>query len=43
MDGKFKLQKQISRLEADMQSAVARQDFESAARIRDELKELKGA
>jgi len=35
------LDKKISKLEAEMSSAVAKQDFEAAAKLRDEIKALK--
>ncbi len=37
----FLLSKKISSLEAEMNAAVAQQDFETAAKLRDEIKALK--
>ena len=37
------LETSLSKLVADLQSAVAREDFESAARLRDEIKSLKAS
>ncbi len=41
--GLVTLEASLSKLVVDLQSAVAREDFESAARLRDEIKSLKAS
>ena len=41
MGGHLKAQQQVSQLEAELNAAVMKQEFEKAAEIRDQIKELK--
>lgn len=41
-DGKESKENKLQKLEADLKAAVERQDFERAAEIRDEIKNMKG-
>ncbi|MEE1014047.1 MAG: UvrB/UvrC motif-containing protein [Clostridia bacterium] len=41
MGGRLRLDRQVSHLEAELNAAVMKQDFERAAELRDRIKELK--
>lgn len=41
MGGHFKTERQVSQLEAELNAAVMKQEFEKAAQLRDRIKELK--